>query len=153
VVATAATPENRLSTAVMMTAAFTVLIIIVMALWSYRPAWVTRWTGPLKELAPEDRQLVIRAVRLGESVFDPRLAQVAVAAADRTARRAWLMIGAGGLMVGVRAWSLVDSDSTAGRVMGALSAAFWLACLVYGIRLRSRACRAEAANLAVLTHM
>ncbi|MCA1694037.1 MAG: hypothetical protein LC749_04530, partial [Actinobacteria bacterium] len=66
-------------------------------------------------------------------------------------RRAWLDIAAGGLMVALRAWSLAGTHSTASRVVGALNAALWVGYLVYGIRLRSRARRAEAANLAVLT--
>jgi len=110
VVATAATPNNRLGAAVMLTVPFTVLIILVMALWSYRPAWVKRWMGPLKELDLEDRRVVIRAVRLGEAVADPRLARVAASVAGRTVRRAWLTIGLDGLMAAVLAWSFADGN-------------------------------------------
>jgi hypothetical protein len=149
VVGTAATPDNRLSTALMMSVAFTVLIILVMAFWSYRPAWVARWAGSLKELSPEDRRLVTRAVRSGEAVADPRLAQVAAAVAGRTARAMWLVIVATGLNGAIRVLSLAESHSTAGRVLYALSAVFWLIYPLYGIHLLFQARRAEAANLAV----
>lgn len=153
VAATAATQDNRLGTAVMMTAAFTVLIILVMALWSYRPAWVTRWAGPLKDLNPEDRRLVTRAVRSGEAVADPRLAQVAASVAGRMARAAWVVVGSAGLGVAIRAWLLADAHSIAVGILEALGVAFWGSLVIYGIRLRTRARRAEAANLAVLTQV
>jgi hypothetical protein len=86
-------------------------------------------------------------------VADPRLAQVAATVASRTARAAWLLIGAAAFNLAARAWSLADAHSTAGRILGALSATFWLVYLAYGIRQRSRARRAEAANQAVLTHV
>lgn len=153
VVGTAATPGNRLFTAVAMTVAFTILILLVMALWSYRPAWLVRWAGPLKDLDPEDRRLVTRAVRSGEAVADPRLAQVAASVAGRTARAMWLVLVPSGLNAAVRVWSLAEAHSTAARVLEALSVVFWLGYPVYGITLLLRARRSEAANLAVLAQV
>jgi hypothetical protein len=151
VVATAATPDNRLFTAVAMTTAFAVLIVVVMVAWSYRPAWFVEWSGPLKDLDLEHRRLVMRAVRSGQTVADPTLAPVAAAVAGRTARSAWLMIGAGGLSVAIRVWSLAGSHGATARLLGLLSTALWLGYLAFGVHRLVRARRAEAANRQVLT--
>jgi hypothetical protein len=146
VVGTAATPGYRMFTGIAMTSAFAVLIVLVMAMWTYRPAWFVAWPRPLKDLDAEDRRLVLRAVRSGEAVADPTLAGAATAHAGRTARWAWLIIAAGGLNLAIRAWGLADARSTAVAVLRVLSAGLWIGYLAYGVHRLVRARRAEAAN-------
>ena len=112
VVATALTPGNRLFTAVTMSATFSVLIVIVIALWRFRPAWFVAGPGPMKDLDPEERLQVTQAVRSGHALTDRRLAEVASVVAVGTVRVAWLTIAVGGFNLAVRAWSLaVDRDT------------------------------------------
>jgi hypothetical protein len=150
-VATAVTPRNRMFTAAAMTTAFTVLIVIVLVMWSYRPAWFATRPGPLKGLELGERRLVIRAVRSGQALADPRLAHVASSFAGRVVRASWLMIGAAAISLAIRVWSLAGAQSALARVFGVLSAGLWLGCLAYGIRRLTRARRAAAANFEVLT--
>jgi hypothetical protein len=148
-VATLGTPGNRLFTGMAMTGGFTVLIAIVMALWNYRPKWVTNLAGPIKDLDPGERRLVAAALRSGQPLADPRLAQIAVEVARRTAKAAWLMLAASALNLVLRVALLVGEGGGTALMLGLLSVGLAVALVAYAIYLRKRARRAEAANLEV----
>jgi hypothetical protein len=150
VVATAFSPEGRLSTAVAMSVSFAVIIGLVMVMWSHRPAWFSSPVGPLKDLDPDERWLVSRAVRSGQAVPDPRLAQVALNFARRDARDAWVIIAASGVSLAIRIWTVTDARTAVGRGIEILGALLWLGSLAYGVRRLIRARRSEAATVEVL---
>jgi hypothetical protein len=150
VVATAFTPGRRLFTAVAMTTVFTVLVVVIMAMWTFRPAWFVAWAGPMNDLHPEARQLVTRAVRLGEAVADPSLAQVTSTLARRSVRSAWVLIGAAALNIAIRVWFLAHARSASAWVLGTMRAGLWCGFLGLGVNRLIRSRRALFANLRVL---
>jgi hypothetical protein len=104
----------------------------------------------LKDLDPDERWLVSRAVSSGQAVTDLRLAPVALNLARRYARAAWVMIGVSGVNLAIRIWTVTDAPTTAGRRLEILGALLWLGSLAYGVRRLIRARRAEAASVEVL---
>jgi hypothetical protein len=141
VVATVASPGDRVLTALAMTVAFTAVVIVVLGLWDHRPSW---WGI---DLDPEERRLVSAAVRSGEALGDPRLARVASTVAGRTARAMWFMIAAGAVNLLIRLGFLLGGGDGRSLILDVLAAGAWVAYLAFWINLMARARRAEAANL------